>query len=73
MAIIKSLIHDSSKKVPRQTETAADYNSDGEYFSIWSYRNGDIRRNGNCPQNMQFDKEMAITLRDALNRFIQGV
>jgi hypothetical protein len=70
MAEIKSLIEVKNKNIPLESETAADYCFDGEHFSIWSYKNGDINRNGSCPQNMQFDKEKAKTLRDALNRFL---
>ena len=70
MAIIQSLKRDKSKDMRSRGETAADYNSDGMYFAIWSYKNGDINRNGDCPQQMQFDKKVAKVLRDALNVFL---
>ena len=70
MAIIRSLINDTSKSIRSRGETAADYNFDDEYFSVWSYKNGDMKREGDCPQNIQFDKEMAKALRDGLNAFL---
>lgn len=72
MAVIKSLIHDTSRKIQSRNEMfAADYNADSEFFSIWSYKKGDMQRLGDCSQNMQFDKEMAKILRDALNVFLK--
>ncbi|MCL2188753.1 MAG: hypothetical protein FWC16_07165 [Defluviitaleaceae bacterium] len=76
MAIIKSLEKDTNKNIQRLTSktavTAADFNADEEYFSIWSYKNGDVARERGCPQNMQFDKEVATILRDALNEFLSN-
>jgi len=74
MAIIQSLEKDSNKNIPRLTNktaiTATDFNVDEEYFSIWSYKNGDVARERGCPQNMQFDKEIVKILCDALNDFL---
>ena len=70
MAVIRELLHTPGKAIPTQTETVADYNMDDQYFSLWSYKNGDIQRAGNCHQNMQFNKEHARELRDLLNKFL---
>ena len=70
MAIIKLLKKDSSKAYPMRGETSADYNFYGEYFSVWSYKDGDLSQSGVCTQNMQFNKEIAKQLRDALNDFL---
>lgn len=69
MAKIVSLQR-TSKGIKVTTSSAADFNMDNQYFSIWSYKNGDLNRSGNCPQNMQFDKTVARQLRDALNQFL---
>lgn len=70
MAVIKSLIKDSSRNIPIRGETVADYSFYGDYFSIWSYKDGDMNRKGACSQNMQFNKEVAKVLRDALDLFL---
>ena len=70
MAIIRSLQYVTDKKIPTQSETAADYTMDDEYFSIWSYTNGDFNRNGECHQNMQFNRQQAKELMTALDKFI---
>ncbi|MCL2300316.1 MAG: hypothetical protein FWC27_09260 [Firmicutes bacterium] len=70
MAIIQSLKLDNSRSTSRQGQTAADYNMNGDFFTIWSYKNGDVNRDGDCPQVMQFDKNVAKVLRDALNVFL---
>lgn len=69
MAKIISLVR-TSKDIRANSEIVADYNMDDQYFSIWSYRKGDLARSGDCPQNMQFDKKIARELRDALNQFL---
>ena len=69
MAKITSLVR-ISKDIKPNANIVADYNMDDKYFSIWSYKKGDIYRTGNCSQNMQFDKEIARQLRDALNQFL---
>lgn len=68
MARITSLnrIH---KDIRINSSIVADYNMDGQFFSIWSYKNGDLSRTEGVKQSMQFDKEMAQKLRDALNQF----
>lgn len=48
----------------------ADYDMDDQLFTIWSYKQGDLDRTEGVKQNMQFDKEMARKLRDALNQFL---
>ncbi|MCL1823924.1 MAG: hypothetical protein FWG44_06945 [Oscillospiraceae bacterium] len=73
MAVIVSLREDLSKNIELHGEHPADYCFNSEHFSIWSYKNGDINRNGACTQNMQFNKEMAKILRDALNVFLQDI
>jgi hypothetical protein len=73
MAIIKSLEKDTSKSIPLRTEAVADYNFYDEHFSIWSYKDGDFSRNDTPKQNMQFNREMAKTLRDALNDFLLDI
>lgn len=52
------------------SHTAADYNMDHQYFSIWTYRESAPLCHGGCPQNMQFDHALARELRDALNVFL---
>lgn len=69
MAKIVSLLR-TSKDINPNSSIVADYNMDDQYFSIWSYKNGDLSRSGNCSQNMQFDKTTARQLRDALNKFL---
>ena len=69
MAKIVSLMR-TSKNIQSSSEIVADYGMDDTYFSIWSYKKGDMLRSGTCPQNMQFDKEIARQLRDALNEFL---
>ena len=71
MAKIISLIR-TSKNIKPNADIVADYGMDDTYFSIWSYKKGDLSRSGNCSQNMQFDKEIARQLRDALNEFLAG-
>ena len=71
MAKIVSLLR-TSKNIQPNSDIAADYGMDDTYFSIWSYKKGDLSRSGNCSQNMQFDKEIARQLRDALNEFLAG-
>lgn len=70
MARVKSLdrIH---KEIQANSLTVADYNMDEQYFSIWSYKQGDLNRIEGAKQNLQFDKEMARKLRDALNDFLK--
>ena len=58
------------KDIRVNSSSVADYDMDDRYFSIWSYRQGDMDRAKNGSQNMQFDKEMARKLRDALNQFL---
>ena len=58
------------KDIRVNTSIVADYDMDDRYFSLWSYRQGDLDRTKGGSQNMQFDKEMARKLRDALNRFL---
>lgn len=69
MAKIISLVR-TSKDITPNASIVADYNMDDKYFSIWSYKKGDISRSGTCSQNMQFDKDIARQLRDALNQFL---
>ena len=69
MAKIVSLQR-TSKNIKVTTSCAADFDMDDQYFSIWSYKQGDLNRSGDCPQNMQFDKAVARQLRDALNQFL---
>lgn len=69
MAKIISLVR-TSKDINPNADIVADYNMDDKYFSIWSYKKGDISRSGTCSQNMQFDKDIARQLRDALNQFL---
>ena len=69
MAIIRKL-RKTTKNIPNRTETVAEYNSDEKYFSIWSYKDGDLSGEGTCKQNMQFDKEIAKNLYDALKSFL---
>ena len=71
MAIVKSIEKVSGKKIPKNRETTIDYNADNYFFSIWSYRDGDIGHIYGSKQNMQFNKEMAKKLRNALNAFLQ--
>ena len=70
MARITSLdrIH---KDIRVTTSIVADYDMDDQFFSIWSYKQGDLDRTEGVKQNMQFDKEIARKLRDALNQFLQ--
>lgn len=58
------------KSIQANSSIVADYNMDNRFFSIWSYRQGDLDRTKGGSQNMQFDKEMARKLRDALNQFL---
>lgn len=34
----------TSKDIKVTTSSAADFNMDNQYFSIWSYKNGDLNR-----------------------------
>ena len=70
MARIISLKKDTTKKNYSRGQSVSDYNFEGGSFSIWTYKNGDINRSGDCSQNLQFDKEHARVLRDALNDFL---
>ena len=58
------------KDIRVNTSIVADYDMDDRYFSLWSYRKGDFGRTKGGSQNMQFDKEMACKLRDALDHFL---
>jgi len=69
MAIIRKL-RKTTKNIPTRSETVAEYNSDELYFSIWSYKDGDLSGEGTCKQNMQFDKEIAKNLYNALKSFL---
>lgn len=60
----------TKKDIRASTSIVADYDMDDRFFSIWSYRQGDLDRNKSGSQNMQFDKAMARKLRDALNHFL---
>lgn len=59
------------KDIRVNTLIVADYDMDDQFFSIWSYRQGDLDRVKGGSQNMQFDKEMVRKLRDALNLFLK--
>ena len=69
MAIIRE-IRKTSKSIPTRSETIAEYNSDEHFFSIWSYKDGDLSGEGTCKQNMQFDKQVANDLFTALKSFL---
>jgi len=58
------------KDIRINASSVADFDMDDQFFSIWSYRQGDLDRTKGGSQNMQFDKEMARKLRDALNQFL---
>ena len=69
MAIIRNL-RKTTKGIPNRSETIAEYNSDENFFSIWSYKDGDLSGEGTCKQNMQFDKQIAKDLYNALKSFL---
>jgi hypothetical protein len=70
MAIIKSLeIRESGRRRSR-TEICAEYSSTKNLFSLCSFRESDINGIGNASQNMQFTKEIAEILYDALGKFL---
>ena len=58
------------KDIRPNSDIVADYNMDGRFFSIWSFKQGDLDRTEGSKQNLQFDKQMAQKLRDALNQFL---
>ena len=58
------------KDIHVNSSIVADYDMDDQFFSIWSYKQGDLDRTEGVKQNMQFDKEMARELRDALDQFL---
>ena len=72
MAIITSLIRDTTKefKKAKTTEANAIHNAGTEFFSIWSSGSNNRQCIGHYSQNMQFNKETAKILRDALNDFL---
>lgn len=70
MAVVKKLHFESGKDIPVRSEIVAEFNMNSEYFSIWSYKAGDLDRTESSKQNIQFDKQIAEELYSALGRFL---
>ena len=70
LAIIK-ILEPVNKDISTSTSVVAEYDMNENFFSIWSYKEGDVCKTEGVKQNMQFDKEIARQLRDALNVFLK--
>lgn len=49
-----------------------DYKFNDEFYSIWTYKSGDIKGEYGTKQNLQFDNQMAIRLVETLEEFINN-
>lgn len=72
MAIVQNIrvaggTHNSSSKPTYVDLCAAD-----RHFSIKSYRSSDPGRSGSASQNLLFNYEQTLVLRDELNKFISN-
>lgn len=71
MALVVNVRENNLKPIATKSSTYMDYQILRNYFSIWTYRQNDPNREVGATQNIQLELDMAIVLRDALNRFIQ--
>lgn len=71
MAIIKK-IRKVSKKISPTSYTVMDYNYNDLYYSIWTYKSGDLDGREGTKQTLQFDKTLAIELVKSLEEFINS-
>ena len=68
MAII-DVIRKTDKKITANSHTVMDYNYNDEFFSMWSYKSGDLYGDYGTKQSLQFNKEIALELKNALEKF----
>jgi len=72
MAIVKD-IRRISKINTSTSHTVLDYSENGDSFSIWTYKSGDVFREGSAPQNIMLPKDMASKLYTALGEFLKEI
>lgn len=71
MAIIDD-IRKKDKDIRANTHTVMDYNFDENYYSIWTYKSGDVDGEYGTKQSLQFDKKIAKKLIRTLQDFVNN-
>ncbi len=72
VAIIKETHYEKGKSISSKSssQVAMEYNWDDEFFGIWAYRNGDLNREHGPKQKLQFNKQVAKEIYNALGKFL---
>ncbi|MDY0234547.1 MAG: hypothetical protein RBR71_00755 [Gudongella sp.] len=71
MAIIKD-IRKVDKKIKPTSHTVMDYNSNEDYYSMWTYKSNDPNGEEGSKQTLQFDLKQVKVLLKTLEEFINS-
>jgi hypothetical protein len=73
MAYINSISENKTRAIHSKAHSDMDYKMDRRYFAMWTYKEGDKGPDRNPTQTILIEKDIAIALRDALDRFINTI